>query len=174
MKKKKGGGNRTTIEALKRALMLEMHGLRFYEIASQRTQSQAAKALFKDLAEDEKRHKQELERHFRGILKGEEISSPLERPSESLRFKDEVISKEIKAALKDAWFESGALAIGIMLEKKSIDYYKRRMESSKEPGEKGLFAWLLEWEKGHLRRLMALERSMREQIWHEARFWPME
>jgi rubrerythrin len=174
MAKGRGQERRAEIAALKRALMLEMHGLRFYQVAAERTQSKAARALFEDLAEDEKRHKEELERHFRDLLQGKPISTPPKGPPMDLKFKDDVISRELKAGLKDAWFESAALAIGVMLERRAIEYYQRRKETSKDPSERELFSWLVEWEKGHLSRLMALERSMRDEIWHEARFWPLD
>jgi len=174
MAKGRGQERRAEIAILKRALMLEMHGLRFYQVAAERTQSKAARALFEDLAEDEKRHKEELERHFRDLLQGKPILTPPKGPPKDLKFKDDVISRELKAGLKDAWFESAALAIGVMLERRAIEYYQRRKETSKDPSERELFSWLVEWEKGHLSRLMALERSMRDEIWHEARFWPLD
>jgi hypothetical protein len=55
-----------------------------------------------------------------------------------VRFKDPVIGASLKKDIDGAWFDSAALHIGVMLEKR------------------------------------AMEKSMREEIWNEARFWPMD
>lgn len=169
------GPKRGILDAMKRAIMLEVHGLRFYQVASERCCEERTRELFLDLAADELRHKEELETQFRGILEGHATSIPKELPvKKDLRFTDPILSKELKDRIQDAWFESAALAIGIMLERRAIEYYKRKEASSEDPRLRALFSWLLRWEKSHLHRLMALERSMREAIWHEARFWPLD
>lgn len=154
--------------------MLEIHGLRFYEVAAQRCSSEAARELFQDLAKDELRHRQELEKQFRHILKGQKPSSLPQRPPKDLRFRDPVIGTDLKQRVDEAWFDSAALSIGVMLEKKAMDYYRKRELASSDKATRELFGWLARWEKGHLDRLTALERAMREEIWHEARFWPLD
>jgi len=49
------------LDSIKQAIMLEIHGLRFYQVAAERCTSQGARELFSDLAEDEVRHRAELE-----------------------------------------------------------------------------------------------------------------
>ncbi|MEJ5376165.1 MAG: ferritin family protein [bacterium] len=165
---------RAQLDAVKRAIMLEIHGLRFYEVAAQRCTNEVARELFKDLAQDEVRHRQELQRQFKHLLKGEKAEFTGEAPHKDLRFKDPVIGPDLKQRVEETWFDSAALSIGIMLEKKAMDYYRKRQLASTDKAVKELFGWLAEWEKAHLDRLMALERAMREEIWNEAQFWPLD
>lgn len=174
MEQRSKKSQKSQLDAVKRAIMLEVHGLRFYEVAANRCTSQAAKELFQDLAKDEVRHRQELEKQFRHLLKGEKADFMPEDSHKDLRFRDPVIGTELKQQVEDAWFDSAALSIGVMLEKKAMEYYRKRELVSSDKATKELFAWLARWEKGHLDRLTALERAMREEIWHEARFWPLD
>ncbi|MGQ9860266.1 MAG: ferritin family protein [Thermodesulfobacteriota bacterium] len=162
------------LEAIKGAIMLEIHGLRFYQVAADRCTNRVAKELFQDLAQDELSHRAELERQFRHVLEKEKAAPMPSAEAKDLRFKDPVIGADLKELVGDAWFDSAALSIGVMLEKKAMNYYRRRQRSVRDPQLEALFEWLSNWEKSHLNRLMALERAMREEIWNQARFWPLD
>ncbi len=165
---------RAQMDALKRAIMLEVHGLRFYEVAAMRCTNRVARELFEDLAKDEVRHRQELEKQFQHLLKGEKARFIPGDSPKHLRFRDPVIGADLKQRVEDAWFDSAALSIGVLLEKRAMEYYRKRELASSDQATRELFGWLARWEKGHLERLTALERAMREEIWHEARFWPLD
>ncbi len=62
----------------------------------------------------------------------------------------------------------------LVLEKRAMQHYQRQAQTAKDPRIRSLFQWLADWEKGHLQRLMAMEKTMREEIWNEARFWPLD
>ena len=162
------------IEPIKQAIMLEMHGLRFYNVAAEKCTSKGAKEIFEDLAQDEVRHKAELERVYKSILKDGTWTQPEPQEGAGLEFKSPVIDQSMKENIDGAWFDSAALNIGVMLEKRAMDYYREQQKASDDPEIQALFAWLADWERGHLDRLMALERAMREEIWHEAGFWPLD
>ncbi len=162
------------LEAVKRAIMMEIHGLRFYEVAAERCSSKAAKEMFSDMAQDEVRHREELERQFKALLGQGKWRPPRGAKQPSLRFKDPVIDASLKKDVEGAWFDSAAVHIGILLEKGALQYYGRQERAAQDPRVKAVFHWLAQWEQGHLHRLMALERSMREEIWNNAQFWPLD
>jgi rubrerythrin len=130
--------------------------------------------MFSDLANDEIRHRKELERQFRAILRAEKWSPPAGAKKKDLRFKDPVIDPSLKKNVEETWFDSAALSIGVMLEKRAMDYYTEQENVALDPDVKAMFRWLAQWEKGHLDRLTALERAMREDIWNAAQFWPLD
>lgn len=174
MEKESKRSLKSQLDAVKRAIMLEVHGLRFYEVAATRCTSQAARELFQDLAKDEVRHRQELEKQFRHLFKGEKMDFLPQESHKDLRFRDPVIGTDLKQRVEEAWFDSAALSIGVMLEKKAMAYYRKRELACSDKATRELFGWLARWEKTHLDRLTALERAMREEIWHESRFWPLD
>ena len=168
------GSQDKRIEPIKQAIMLEMHGLRFYNVAAEKCSSKGAKEIFEDLAQDEVRHKTELERVYKSIVKDGAWSPPEAQEGAGLDFKSPVIDKSMKENIDGAWFDSAALNIGVMLEKKAMDYYREQQKASDDSELQALFGWLADWERGHLDRLMALEKAMREEIWYEAGFWPLD
>ena len=85
-----------------------------------------------------------------------------------------MIGASLKKDIDGAWFDSAALHIGVMLEKRAMEHYQEQAQATKEAKVKSRFEWLADWEKGRLQRLMAMEKSMREEIWNETRFWPMD
>lgn len=162
------------LRPIKQAIMLEIHGIRFYEVAAQRCSNKTSREMFSALAKDEMRHRSELERQFRSILKRGRWSAPPALRHRDLRFKDPVIDASLKKDVEGAWFDSAALHIGVLLERRAVVFYKRQAERAKDSGMKSLFQWLAEWEQGHMNRLLALERTVKEEIWNSAGFWPMD
>jgi rubrerythrin len=162
------------LETVKNALMIEIHGLRFYQVAAERCSSPSAREIFSDLAQDEIRHRSELEKQFRSILDEGRWSPPSSEPPKDLRFSDPVIDKSLKKNIEGAWFDSAALQIGVLLERRALDHYREQEKTAENPELKAVFQWLIGWEQGHLNRLMALERAMRDEIWNEAGFWPLD
>jgi rubrerythrin len=154
--------------------MMEIHGLRFYQVAAERCTNPAAREMFSDLANDEIRHRKELERQFRAVLKEGKWSPPPAAEKKDLRFKNPVIDADLKKHVEETWFDSAALNIGMMLEKRAMEFYTEQEKSAQDPDTKAMFQWLASWEKGHLDRLTALERAMREEIWNAAQFWPLD
>jgi rubrerythrin len=162
------------LEAVKKAIMFETHGLRFYQVAAERCTNPRAREMFSDLSRDELRHRRELSKQFRSILKKGKWSPPPASKEKGLKFKDPVIDAGMKKDIDGAWFDSAALNIGLMLEKRAMDYYRRQAAAASDPEMKAIFQWLLSWEEGHLRRLQSLEQAFREEMWNEAGFWPLD
>lgn len=162
------------LKPIKQAIMLEIHGIRFYEVAAERCSNKTSREIFSALAKDEMRHRSELERQFRSILKRGRWSTPRPLHHRDLRFKDPVIDASLKKDVEGAWFDSAALHIGVLLERRAARFYRRQAETAEDSGLKSLFQWLAEWEQGHMNRLLALERTFREEIWNSAGFWPMD
>ncbi len=166
--------SQSLLRPIKQAIMLEIHGIRFYEVAAQRCSNEASREMFSALAKDETRHRSELERQFRSMLKRGRWSAPRPLQQRDLRFKDPVIDASLKREVEGAWFDSAALHIGVLLERRAAGFYRRQAEAAKDSALRSLFQWLAEWEQGHMRRLLALERTVKEEIWNNAGFWPMD
>ncbi|MBE0679428.1 MAG: rubrerythrin, partial [Bacteroidales bacterium] len=45
-------------------------------------------------------------------------------------------------------------------------------ESAADPNEKELYRMLAEWERGHHKWLMRIDKELREQVWYDNNFWP--
>jgi rubrerythrin len=162
------------LEPVKQAIMLETQGLQFYRVAAERCSNPVAREMFEALAKDEEQHRAELEHQFRSLLKQNKWSPPATAKHPDLKFRNPIIDQSLKKNIDGAWFDFAALQIGVILERRALAHYKAQASKAETPEPRGLFTWLSKWEEGHLDRLMALEKSMREAIWNDAGFWPLD
>ena len=64
------------VEAIKTAIITELRGYEIYKAAADRTTDPAAKLMFEKLAEDERYHKEFLEKNFQSVLENGEWAVP--------------------------------------------------------------------------------------------------
>lgn len=157
------------------AMRVENDGYQFYRLAEEKTSDTKGKEVFASLAKDETNHMQILKSLHQSIKeKGEyhfdeikDMKHILDTTSES-----PIFSPEFKQRLNQAHFEMTALSIGVLLEKNSIDFYKKAAQESKDKDIKKLFDYLAEWEGEHLRALVNQQKYLQQDYWTEARFYP--
>lgn len=142
------------LEVLREAMNLEKEGIKFYSRASHSAKKEAAKSLFKQLADDELKHLEKLELVYENLSQNEEW----------LVLKDLLESGKGKGASPDIFDEDfdeeevdelSAIEMGIKAEEDSIKFYKTALKSCDVWGERGceIFKWLVDFEKGHLSTL---------------------
>jgi rubrerythrin len=163
------------LEIVKKAIRVENDGYQFYRVAEEKTKDPKGKEVFASLANDETNHMQILKSLYQSIKeKGEykfdevkDMKHILETTSES-----PIFSKEFKQRIGQAEFEMTALSVGILLEKDSIEFYKKAAQQSEDEEVKMLFSYLANWEGEHLRALVQQQKFLQEDYWTEARFYP--
>lgn len=163
------------LKVVKNAIRVENDGYQFYRLAEEKTKDVKGKEVFASLAKDETNHMEILKSLYQkvkeeGEFKFDEVKDMkhiLETTSES-----PIFSEEFKQRLNQAHFEMTALSIGILLEKDSIDFYKKSAEGTDEKEVKMLFNYLADWEGEHLRALVKQQKFLQEDYWREARFYP--
>ncbi len=163
------------LQIVKEAIRVENDGYQFYRLAEEKTTDPKGKDVFASLAKDETNHMQILKSLYQSIkqdqqFKFDEVKDMkhiLETTSES-----PIFSEAFKARLDQSQFEMTALSIGILLEKNSIDFYKRSAQETDESDIKQLFDYLANWEGEHLRALVSQQKLLQEDYWTEARFYP--
>jgi rubrerythrin len=167
--------NERLLKVVKDAIRVEHDGYQFYRLTEEKTQDPKGKEVFASLAQDETNHMQILKSLYESIKgKGEfkfddvkDMKHILDTTSES-----PIFSKEFKQRLDQGAFEMTALSIGILLEKNSIDFYKKSAQETEEKDIKMLFNYLADWEGEHLRALVSQQKYLQEDYWTEARFYP--
>ncbi len=163
------------LEMVKGAMRVENDGYQLYRVAEEKTEDPKGKDFFASLAKDEANHMQILKSLYESIKeKGEykfdeikDMKHILETASES-----PIFSKEFKQRVEQAQFEMAALSVGILLEKNSIEFYKKSAQESEEGDVKMLFSYLADWEGEHLRALVQQQKFLQDDYWTEARFYP--
>ena len=157
---------------LKHALLMERKGKSLYEKTAAIAADEGVAAFFTELAEDEQEHMDILERQFKSYMAdGRFMAGGFENDAGAESAPD-ILSPEIIEKINAAGFEAAAITAAISFEEKAVRLYADRAKQTDDPEEKKLYHWLSVWEKTHLKKLLAIESSLMESVWHDNGFWP--
>ena len=164
---------KSTTDILKEAILLEQRGKAFYSNIAAQTNSEAVRRIFTMIAEEEEQHIRFLSDQYRHYQKHNFFMDvtllTVETPDDVTR---KVLSEEMKGQISAASFEAAAISASMDFETKAVELYSSRAESAADPNEKALYRMLAEWERGHQKWLMRIDKDLREQVWYDNNFWP--
>lgn len=162
----------TAEEILKAAIKLEIDGAEFFKVAAKQSDRATAQEFFESLVEDEVNHRKVLERQYKSVIEtGKWAPEELEAPK-GPRYDTPVLGREFAESLKGTLFQASALSIGLMLEEKSIEFYREAQKHTDDPEALKLLKWLEDWERGHLNAIAELDKVIRQDYWNAAGFQP--
>ncbi len=164
---------KSTTDILKEAILLEQRGRAFYLNIASQTQSDAVRRIFTMIAEEEEQHIRFLSDQYRHYQKHNFFMDVTlqtgDTPDDVTR---KVLSEEMKSQISASSFEAAAISASMDFEAKAVELYASRAESAADPNEKELYRMLAEWERGHHKWLMRIDKDLREQVWYDNNFWP--
>jgi rubrerythrin len=164
---------KSTTDILKEAILLEQRGKAFYSNIAAQTKSEAVRKIFSMMADEEDQHILYLSRQFAHYQKHEtftENTAHTDDPSEEVLM--QVLSAEMKDQISAASFEAAAISAAIDFETRAVNLYAGRAESATDINEKATYHMLADWERGHHKWLMRIDKDLREQVWYDNNFWP--
>jgi len=161
------------LDIIKGAILLEYRGKALYESIVKNSEIGPVKELFEFLVMEEEKHIQLLEKMFKKITKNDE--SVLDGlTSADSQGAGKILNSEIVNNISGAGYEAAIISAALEFEKKAVSYYSTNAGSVKSRGERKLYEWLTEWEKGHMVMLAELDNEIKEQIWYDNSFWPLD
>ena len=161
-----------TLNILKNAFLMERQGKYLYETARDKADNPVVKDFFQSLADDEQVHMNILEKQFKSFQNsGRFMAGGFENDGAAVTAPD-ILNQDLKDQINAAGFEATAITAAIMFEEKAVAQYGQRAEEAEDPEEKNLYAWLSDWEKTHLKKLMDLQDSLMEKVWEDNSYWP--
>jgi rubrerythrin len=161
-----------TLEILKNAILLEKRGRAFYSEVARQTSGKAVKEFFEILANEEERHIQVLSDQFKSYGNKQKFD-PGDYPDDTeTGIASTVLTRQLQEEISAADYEAAAIGAAMAMEKNAIKLYSEQAEKAHDTNEKALYNWLAEWERQHLDFLSAIDRELKEQIWHDNSFWP--
>jgi rubrerythrin len=164
---------KSTTDILKEAILLEMRGKAFYSNIASQTKSEAVRNIFSMIAAEEEQHIVFLSYQFAHYKKNNSFTKlATNTGNSSEEVSKQVLSAEMKDQISAASFEAAAISAAMDFEAKAVELYSGRAESAADPNEKATYHMLAEWEKGHHRWLMRIDKELREQVWYDNNFWP--
>lgn len=161
------------VEILKKAIIMEHRGKSLYETVAEKTSSPDVKKIFTLMAQEEQTHIEFLGKQFAFYKKNQKFDKPeLPAAGDDEVFANLILSESIKKDISGAGFEAAAISAAIDMETKSIEVYSERAQAATDPNEKELYLWLADWEKGHHKLLVNLNKELTEKVWYDNNFWP--
>ena len=124
------------------------------------------------MAEEEVRHIQILSDQFKAYHENRQFASMNYDHAAGKRAVDEVLTRNLVAAMQAAEFEAAAVSAAVAMEKNAIKLYGARAAEATDPEEKALYEWLARWEESHLSFLAELEGELTQKVWFDQNFWP--
>ena len=162
-----------TLDIIKGAILLEHRGKALYENVAEKTDAASVKELFNMLVEEEVKHIDILTNQFKLVQSGEGFDASGLSDDEGTTAK-EVLSEKIVKEISGAGYEAAVIAAALEFEKKAVEYYGKQEVAASSPDEKKLFSWLVRWETGHMTMLAEIDKEIKEQIWYDNSFWPLD
>ena len=160
-------------DELLKAIRAERDGHTFYKMAADSSKDPKAKEVFALLAQEEFSHMEFLTQHYESLLKTGKLNQSAELGKRlDLSGSFPIFSEGIKGRLREAHVEMSALSIGIRLELDAMKFYKSRAETADDPGARGFFYELAEWEAGHYQALLRQQDGLKEDYWTASGFAP--
>lgn len=161
--------NNQELMIIKQAIINEIEGYEFYNMASSKASSVEVKNAFLELAEEEMQHVTWLKDLFNKVKDGNIADFELALVSEPTSpgiFKWENIDR------RDAAIAVSAFGIGIQMEKASIEYYEKAAKETDLKQAKALYNILIKWEKVHLDKFASHYDDLKEEWWSEQGYAP--
>jgi rubrerythrin len=143
---------------LKNAIAMELDGKDFFERASKAMKHARAKEMFASLIRQEQKHVEIISEELRRLGAGAGWASLAEMRSSAPRMPQSSVFRDRQASrlrLKEGVGELEVLQVGINVEKRSIDFYRRAALKASDPRAREVFDWLVGQEAGHLTILSA-------------------
>jgi rubrerythrin len=136
----------TSKDILLTAIAIERYGQEFYARFGEAVPDRKGKALMKGLGGDEREHEELLTEHYKSLFK----RAPPKKIGVDIgaRAVKEIFALKKEKERKDPTI--GILQIGILVEKKSVDFYTDNAAKVTDDKLKGLLVALIDIEKGHM------------------------
>jgi rubrerythrin len=163
----------SAIDAVRTAIITEIKGLELYQTAAERAADPDARRMFEMLADEERRHRAFLEHHYSALVSTGEWAASEPTPHEREDVEEFILDEGFRRSLRRGTFEMAVVALALDLESKAVQFYRDVATNALDEETRNVFRHLAEWEEGHHRQFLALEKELRDAYFSERGFAPM-
>ncbi len=157
------------VNIIKTAILNELEGEKFYKSAARDAKNQDTANAFLHLAEDEKRHQAMLRGMLDHILAGSKLS--IDERSQQATPSPRIFNAA-NSIDSDNAMEISVFHIGILMEKASMDYYRKAAQTTALDPARKLYMSLADWEMQHLDEMEKIYDSLTEDWWDKQGYSP--
>lgn len=163
----------TALDIVKGAILLEHKGKALYDSVVAATAVPAVKELFAWLSKEEVSHIAFLETQYKRLAQGRSFDAAgLEGGGAGAA--NSVLTEEIVKNVSGAGYEAAVISAALEFEKRAVAYYTDQAERAGSREAKDVFGWLSRWETSHMEMLAEVDDGLKEEIWYDNQFWPLD
>lgn len=160
------------LSIVRQAILNEVEGRAFYEMASAQATTTEVKEALQHLADEEKQHEQWLRSLNQSIQDKTVFSLDWDKQSELEKVQSPGIFDKAPEVFRFNAMELATFGAGLLMEKNSIDFYKQASKEAVTPEAKKLYEQLVKWETVHLDKLEKIHEMLQNEWWEKQQFSP--
>lgn len=157
------------IGIFRQAILNEVEGYEFYKLAAYNVENDETKKLLIQMSNEERDHLDWLKDVFGklgGVEEDRKTLMMLNAPESPQIFNWENVS------VKSPSLGVSVIGMAMAFERKSVEFYEKAYEDTKDPVAKQVFHILIEWEKGHLEQFSRAYEAYSKAWWADQNFHP--
>ncbi|OPL08431.1 MAG: rubrerythrin [delta proteobacterium ML8_F1] len=157
------------IKLIKQAIVNEVEGYEFYQLAAEKAVSKEARETLLNLAKEEMTHIEYLQDLFNKVKddRADDYNlATLEPPKTQKIFKVATLDKA------DLSMAMSVFSIGIQMEKASVAFYTEAKASTEIPKARELYDILIDWETLHMHQFTEEYQQLQDEWWATQSFAP--
>lgn len=157
------------LDTLKQAILNEIEGYEFYQLAAGKAYTEEAKQAFLNLAEEEMKHVEWLQDLFIKMRSDSQdtynLAMVADPPSPQLYNWEKLDRRDAQSAMS-------VFSIGMQLEKSAVQFYEEASSRSSDPVVKELYKKLVAWEQVHYDQFAREHDILKSEFWDAQGFAP--
>lgn len=157
---------------VRQAILNEVEGRAFYKMAEAQATNTEVKAALQHLGNEEKEHEDWLRSLNQSLQDKNAFVLDWAKMMELAKVKSPGIFNKAGEAFQFDAMELAIFGAGLLMEKNSIDFYKKAAEDAVTPEAKKLYEQLVKWETVHLDKLEQIHERLRDEWWEKQQFSP--
>ncbi len=157
------------IKLIKQAIINEVEGYEFYQLAAEKAVSKEARETLSNLAKEEMIHIEYLQDLFNKVKddKGDDYQlATLVPPASGQIFKVASLDKA------DLSMAMSVFSIGIQMEKASVEFYTEAKKTTRIPKARELYDILIKWEEVHMHQFTEEYQQLQDEWWAAQSYAP--
>ncbi len=163
------------LDVIRQAILNEVEGIAFYDLAAERTSNPEVKEALIYLKDQEVDHEAWLKNLFERLLKKKHFElgyvawldiQHKQQCERQIKGKSPELFAKAKEQFKDgklfqtATMDLAVFKIGALMEQAAIDFYSQAADKASSPEAKALYERLVNWEKDHLNTLNEIHETL--------------
>lgn len=160
------------LETIRGGIKGELDSINLYSQALEQTEDKEIQSFLENRIAEEQNHYNYLLGYLHQIEKGDKLSSI---PEELLEKQDEyspIISDEFLDRIATEQILFSMFSTAALLEKDSMDYYRKCSQEVDEPILKKFYEKLADWEASHYDDVISIQKRAEKDFWHKNKFEP--